>query len=99
MLEQCDLERQLFLMDYDHPEGSFTGNLVVRIAALKDVQRAIAAYEMFKGVTHFPVNYLANLQHAAAILAEMPGAILSAKLRRQEPPIGSVLQLQDVVNT
>src|SRR5689334_10254060 len=64
ILDQCEKDRALFLMDYGHPEADFGGTLIATVATLATIGRALSAYEAFKDVSSFPPNYLQNLKRA-----------------------------------
>ena len=77
MLEQIESDRQLFLMDYGHPEASATGRIVIQLMTLPDIERALQAYEQFHRHARYPEGYKDNLNRAARCLEQLNDRPLS----------------------
>jgi hypothetical protein len=66
LLRQFDETRSMFLMDYVDPRSSFDGRITAEVLSDLDLQRAIAAFELFRGTVAFPKDYERNLGNAAS---------------------------------
>jgi hypothetical protein len=64
LLRHFDTARALFLMDYIDPRSSFDGNITAEVLIDSGLERAVAAFELFRGKTQFPENYEQNLRNA-----------------------------------
>jgi len=65
-LSQFDETRSVFLMDYVDPRSSFDGRITADVLSDLDLQREIAAFELFRGTVAFPKGYERNLGNAAS---------------------------------
>jgi hypothetical protein len=80
LLREGNNDRNLFLMDYGHPESDYSGYLEVRPMGRESLRRALEAYELFKDVVTFPPDYAKQLEHARRILDELAPAHLDVQL-------------------
>jgi hypothetical protein len=58
LLRSFDEDRKLFLMNYKGPRSFFTGRVDPCVMNREEIDRAIDAYEHFKGGYIFPPKYL-----------------------------------------
>jgi hypothetical protein len=88
--QQADSQLNLALMDFDPLDKAFSG--VVRITVMQeaDVQNALRAYELFKGVANFADHYQDDLKSALTILRQTGTRRLSVHAT-VEPPSVTVL--------
>ena len=69
--QQTDSQLNLSLMDFEPLDKVFTG--VVRVAVMqeRDVQDALRAYDLFKGVANFSDHYEDDLKWALVVLRHL----------------------------
>lgn len=68
IIQRADSQLNLALMDFDPLDKSFSGVLQLAVMQESDVQNALGAYELYKGVVSFPNNYENNLKSALIVL-------------------------------
>lgn len=64
LLAVFDEERSAFLMDYENPREVFSGKITAKILSAKELESALAAYEVFRGKVSFPSDYAEHLKAA-----------------------------------
>lgn len=90
IIRQADSQLNLALMDFDPLEKAFSG--VVRVAIMQegDVQNALHAYELFKGVANFTDHYEDDLKAALAAVRHTDASKLNVRVK-VEPTSVTVL--------
>ena len=61
LLEEGQKDRNLFLMDYGHPEASWTGRIKIKIPNESDIMRAIYAYDLWGEAGGYPPSFKEKL--------------------------------------
>lgn len=64
LLTKFDATSSFSLMDYADPRANFSGKITAEVLSNSDLQRAIEAFEMFRGYFKFPADYEQNLRAA-----------------------------------
>jgi hypothetical protein len=78
----------LFLMDYGDLETEWTGKLRVTPMNRESIERALSAVRLFRRVHKYPPGFEEALRAAAAVLAQMSEAGVSATVQCEtEEPI------------
>jgi hypothetical protein len=67
LLAVFDEERSAFLMDYENPREVFSGKITAKILSVKELESALAAYEVFRGKVSFPSDYAEHLKAALGL--------------------------------
>ena len=62
LLRAFDEERNIFIMDYIDPRIGYTGKMDCRMLDPNELQRALDAFQMFRGKMSFPANYEEHLR-------------------------------------
>jgi len=79
------LEQKLFPMDFGRLETDFAGVLTVWALSLGDIDRALAAFRLFKEVSRYPPSHETHLNNAKRILNRHIGAVLSVESQTEGP--------------
>lgn len=80
LIDEAEKERKLFLMDYGDPEKDSSGALVITPLSPADIEKAISAFQLYKDVSSFPLNYSENLRKARDILNKLNPATLGVEV-------------------
>jgi len=78
LVDAATEERRLFMMDYLDLEAGFTGSITLTVLDLASLDRAIAAWNMFRGVTPYPPGYEVAIRAARQVIMAEPGGNLVA---------------------
>ena len=70
LLEEGQKNRDLFLMDYGHPEASWTGRIKIKIPNESDIMRAIYAYDLWGEAGGYPPSFKEKLIAMAEVLKQ-----------------------------
>ena len=65
LLRAFDEECAFFIMDFDNPRSSFTGQISAQVLSKEELLSALKAYDMFCAHYPFPKGYEKNLKAAA----------------------------------
>ncbi len=68
LLDEARKDRELFLMDYGHPEVDVTGEIAVQPMGISDLKRAADAYNLFKHSGLYRQGYIEDIQSAIDLL-------------------------------
>ena len=84
LLSEAEKSRNLFLMDYGHPEADFAGQIVVEPFNLEAIERALAAYRLFRNVSAYSSSYAEDLENAHKVLATLGLKMLHAEVEVED---------------
>jgi hypothetical protein len=76
LLREAERDRQLFIMDYGHPELDYVGVIDVTPMNREALGRALEAYHQFQAHTHYPPRYAEHLREARRTLEGLAPAVL-----------------------
>ena len=74
-------------MDYTHPEGDWSGRIVINPLNRTDIERALAGYETWASAGGYPSDYARGLRALDEVLSANEGAAL--RVRVEVTPVGS----------
>jgi hypothetical protein len=80
LLREAERDRNLFIMDYGHPEHDYAGCIDVTPMNREALIRALDAYHQFQVASEFPPLYPEHLQEARLILEGLAPAVLCVEL-------------------
>ena len=66
LLRTFDEDRSIFMMDYDDPRLVFTGRITATVMSTCELERALGAFDLYRGGFSFPIGYEDNLRLAIA---------------------------------
>jgi hypothetical protein len=66
LLKAFDETKSTFINDYVDPRRNFTGRITAKALSVLELDRALKAFEMFRGKVSYPVGYEENLRAALA---------------------------------
>jgi hypothetical protein len=75
LIKQTNSELELGVMDYNKLEDVYDGNIDILVMSVEELKAALGAYEIYKDVAYYPINYSANLESAINILLDMKNNI------------------------
>ena len=80
-----------FPMDYGHPEGDWSGRLVVEPMNRADIERALSAFELWQAGLDFPAGYRDGLHAFSERLGHHVGEALDARVEIDPPQSADVI--------
>lgn len=84
VLGEAQKDRELFLMDYGHPEIDATGEIIVRPMGISDLKRAASAYDLFTHSGLYRQGYIEDIKSAIELLTRSCAKELRSEVRRME---------------
>ncbi len=89
VLEWCESERKLAMIDYVPLEGSFAGDIYVCVMSADDIRRALEGYGLFKRFFPYPIGYRQSLDRGLETLQRINVADLYVEASAK-PPVAKV---------
>ncbi len=77
ILSHAQNQLNLALMDYDPLESTFAGTISLKVMSIDDLRRALEAYDLFKRVAAYPLQYKDNIENAMQVVARTDFSTLS----------------------
>lgn len=70
IMSQVREEIKIAQMDYGHLEADFAGEVIATPVNRNDIERALEAYDLYRGATKYPRGWKRQLQQAGEFLRE-----------------------------